>query len=172
MQPGSGFVAPTGLKTTGLVNEVEVSWNAVVGAGSYQIWRNTTNSSATATEIASGIKDTTYDDATATPGITYYYWIVAANGSQSSAFCTPTMGSATTGTETAMKLGGLELVGNFSLGSGSTHTASGTVEIGFTPASGQTFQPLLTVDGGLLTITLSPPMERFPRTLEIWACLC
>ena len=147
----SGFPPPppTGQKTTALVNESEVSWNAVPGAGSYQVWRNTTNNSATATEIASGIKDTTYDDATATPGITYYYWVIAAQGSLSSLFGTPVTGVANAGSGPTLKLGGLELLGNFSLGSGSTYTANGTIEIGFAPASGQTFQPLLTVDGSV-----------------------
>ena len=119
------------------------------GANSYQVWRNTTNSQGTATEIASGIKTTTYDDATAIPGTTYYYWVVAAQGSQASTPGAPTTGIANTGSGTTPKLGTLELSGNFSLGSGSTYTANGTVEIGFTPTSGHTFQPLLTVDGSV-----------------------
>ncbi len=150
---GSGFAVapapPTGLTTTALVNESELSWNPVPGANSYQVWRNTTNNQAAATEIASGIKSTTYDDATAIPGTTYYYWVVAAQGSQASTPSVPTTGVANAGSGTTPKLGELELDGNFSLGSGSTYAANGTVEIGFAPAGGQAFQPLLTVDGSV-----------------------
>ena len=146
------LAAPSGLWTTPLINECQVSWNPLPGADSYQVWRNTTNDHATndntpASEIAAGIKATTYDDPAATPGVTYYYWIVAADGPLSGMFGAPAMGSAIAGTATSVELGELELLGTFNPGGGSTYTANGTVEIGFTPASGQTFQPLLTVAG-------------------------
>ena len=148
--PVSSLLPPTGQKTTatGLVNDCQTSWNPEAGVDSYQVWRNTTNSSATARTISPQIKSTTYDDAIATPGVTYYYWVVATQGSQSSPFGNPTTGVANAGSATTPNLGGLELNGNFTPG-GSGAIANGTIEIGFVPASGQTFQPLLTVDGSV-----------------------
>jgi hypothetical protein len=139
---------PTAVTTTPLPNESELSWDGVTGASSYQVWRSTTDNQATATEIASGIKGTTYDDATAIPGTTYYYWIVAAQGLQASTPSPPITGTAAAGSGTTRILDGLELDGNFSPSGGSGYTATGSIDIGFAPSSGQTFQPLLTVVAG------------------------
>ena len=43
----------------------------------YEVWRNTTNNSSTATRIAAWVESTSYDDASVTPGQTYYYWVKA-----------------------------------------------------------------------------------------------
>ncbi len=128
---------PAAVATTPLTNESELSWDGVSGASSYQVWRSTTNNQATATEIASGIQSLTYDDATAIPGTTYNYWVVAVKGSQVSTASPPTHGAANSGPAGVTKLGPLELV-----------SASGnTMQIGFAPATGQSFKPLLTVSG-------------------------
>ena len=128
---------PAAVTTAPLTNESELTWDAVPGASSYQVWRSTTNKQATATEIASGIQSTTYDDATAVPGTTYYYWVKAAKGSQTSTPSAPTTGAANSGPAGVIKLGPLELL----------DASSNSVQIGFAPASGQSFKPLLTVGG-------------------------
>jgi fibronectin type 3 domain-containing protein len=59
-------------------DKVRVSWSASSGATSYKVYRATS---------ASGMKSlrgsptgTTFDDTTATPGVTYYYWVKACKG--------------------------------------------------------------------------------------------
>ncbi len=140
------LAAPANLQATQgtLANEVELNWTAVNGA-TYQIWRNTTNNTTTATELKSGITSTTFDDASPSPG-TNYYWVVAANGSQTSYFSSVASGYAggPSGSGPTVILNPLELVGSFSAG-----TASGEIQIGLVPSAGQTFSPLLTVDGSV-----------------------
>ena len=128
---------PTTVTTTPLANECQLSWSGATGADSYQVWRNTTSNLAAATQIASGITSTTYPDVTAIPGTPYYYWVVAANGSQVSTPSAPAIGTANSGASGVTTLGPLELV-----------SASGNAtQIGFVPATGQSFEPLLTVSG-------------------------
>ncbi|HEX6882428.1 MAG TPA: S8 family serine peptidase [Planctomycetota bacterium] len=68
----TGVLASDGTSCT----TVTVSWNAVAAATSYQIWRNTVNNSATASQIASD-SASPYDDTTAAAGTTYFYWVRA-----------------------------------------------------------------------------------------------
>ncbi len=74
--------APTGvIATKGTYsNEVVINWSTVSAATAYDVFRNITNNSATATQInGSDLTTTTYDDTTAVAGTTYYYWIKAKN---------------------------------------------------------------------------------------------
>ncbi|MCA9285857.1 MAG: hypothetical protein KDA22_11610, partial [Phycisphaerales bacterium] len=61
-----------------LCGSVLVVWSPVTGASTYQVWRNTTNSSGTAQLIGSA-GATPYSDTTATPGTTYFYWVKSGN---------------------------------------------------------------------------------------------
>ena len=104
--------APTGVSATDgtSTNLITVSWTAVSGASSYEVWRGTTSSSASATSLATGVSALTYSDSTASPGTRYYYWLKAVNTSGSSSFSasdtgylglsSPTAVSATDGTST------------------------------------------------------------------------
>jgi hypothetical protein len=87
-----GVLANNGATPTDLV----VSWDAVSGATSYNIWRNSTDNSSTATDIAPGLTGTSYDDKSVTTGNTYYYWVTAAVGATVSSFSGEA--SATAGT--------------------------------------------------------------------------
>ncbi len=49
------------------------------GLSHCEIWRNTANNSSTATRIEDHWTSTGYQDASCTPGVTYYYWIKAVN---------------------------------------------------------------------------------------------
>lgn len=78
----SNLNAPIGVNATdgSFSDRVVVSWSYVPNASHYQIWRNTTNSSNSATQIAEveGEKTISYDDKKATPaGTIYYYWVKA-----------------------------------------------------------------------------------------------
>lgn len=80
--------APTGVSASdGLsATEIVVSWKAVDSATSYSVWRGTSSSSASATQIASGLSTTYYVDSTAVAKTTYYYWVKATNAGGTSGF--------------------------------------------------------------------------------------
>ena len=73
--PSSLTAVPSTNSTTG---SVALSWTAPTGAVGYNIHRGTT--SGTETLLASGVLSTTYTDATAVIGVTYYYKVTAVNG--------------------------------------------------------------------------------------------
>jgi beta-glucanase (GH16 family) len=82
LPPPGGIEAAIGTNTS----PVEVNWNAITGATSYEVWRNTTSNTATATELVTSTANTSYTDNSATRGVDYYYWIVARNSAQTSGF--------------------------------------------------------------------------------------
>jgi hypothetical protein len=57
-------------------DRVALGWTAIPNVISYSLFRNTVNDRVTATLIANPPTNT-HDDTTATPGVTYYYWIQA-----------------------------------------------------------------------------------------------
>jgi len=73
-------------------DRVNVSWSAVTGATAYEVWRSTTNSSGTASQLASSVTNTSYDDTSAIQGQTYFYWLKAKNTYTTSAFSTSDSG--------------------------------------------------------------------------------
>lgn len=71
--------APTGLTVT-TTAPVTLSWNTVIGAASYKIYRSTISGSlSTKTVLVSDVYATTYKDATTLAGTTYYYQVTAVN---------------------------------------------------------------------------------------------
>ncbi len=69
----TGVAASDGTSTT----NVQVTWNAVSGAWTYQVYRADTNNSANAVALGVPIVTTTYYDNSALAGKTYYYWVKA-----------------------------------------------------------------------------------------------
>lgn len=68
-------------------DKVLVSWDTSSGATSYEVWRNTSDSSASASKISSpDPTGTSYDDTSAAADITYYYWVKAVNVASASLF--------------------------------------------------------------------------------------
>ncbi len=63
-----------------LSDRVELGWTAITGAASYQVLRNTTNNLGGATVIGTPTTNA-FDDTTAVPGTTYFYWVNAVFGS-------------------------------------------------------------------------------------------
>ena len=106
--------APTGAAASDSTscNAVNVSWTALAGATSYQVFRNVTNDSASAALVGSPAASP-YPDTTANPGTTYFFWVKAANacgagpfstsnaGTRSSPPPTPTLVAATDSTSCA-----------------------------------------------------------------------
>jgi fibronectin type 3 domain-containing protein len=72
---------PSGLSAqAGTGKLIVLTWspNTEADFSEYQVWRNTSNSSGSATKIAE-TSATAFADATVTIGITYYYWLKAAD---------------------------------------------------------------------------------------------
>jgi fibronectin type 3 domain-containing protein len=76
--------APAGLTATASSGNVALSWTASSSATSYEVYRGTTPGGLGAKTVIATISGTTYDDATASNGVTYYYQVVATNGNGSS----------------------------------------------------------------------------------------
>jgi hypothetical protein len=92
--------APTGVAASDntFANKVRVTWTGSVGATAYEVYRSTTNNSATATKInASDITGTSYDDPTAVTGTPYYYWVKARNAGGVSNFSASDVGTRASG---------------------------------------------------------------------------
>jgi fibronectin type 3 domain-containing protein len=88
ISPPTGVAASDGT----YADRVQVSWNASSGATSYQVWRNTADSSGGSTQLSGTPSASPYDDTTATPGTTYYYFLKACNGAACSGFSTSDSG--------------------------------------------------------------------------------
>jgi hypothetical protein len=93
-------------------DKVQVTWTESAGATGYEVWRNTSNNSATATMISSiDVVGSSYDDTTATAGTTYWYWVKAKNSGGTSGFSVVDTGmsalqlTATRGPDDIMVLG-------------------------------------------------------------------
>jgi hypothetical protein len=83
---------PTGVSASDgtYINKVRVTWNAASGATSYKVYRAT---SATGTKSLLGSPTgTSFNDTTATPGVTYYYWVKACRSSRCSSYSTRNKG--------------------------------------------------------------------------------
>ena len=92
----SGFralTAPTGVSATDgtYSDHVNITWNASNGATYYQVYRNTSNSSSGASLLASPAASP-YNDAAATVGPTYWYFVKACSPSGCSGFSTSDSG--------------------------------------------------------------------------------
>jgi hypothetical protein len=87
--------APTGVSATDgtYTGYIQVTWNAVSGASAYEVLRNTSNNSGTASSL--GDRTSPFNDSGVTPGATYYYWVKAKNSCGNiSEFSTPDSGYA------------------------------------------------------------------------------
>jgi hypothetical protein len=77
--PAVGYIplpAPTD-DVAGEPQQIQITWAAVTNAGTYQVFRSTTDDIDDATRIAHLLTSLLYDDADVAPGITYYYWVRA-----------------------------------------------------------------------------------------------
>lgn len=81
--------APTSVAATKgtLLDRVRITWTAPAGATGYEVYRSTTNNTATAVKItAMDVTGSIFEDLTAISGTTYYYWIKAKNTGGTSGF--------------------------------------------------------------------------------------
>jgi fibronectin type 3 domain-containing protein len=75
------LTAPTSVAASDgtYTDKVSVTWNASSGATQYEVYRNTSNSHTGETLLTSTQSSSPYDDTSADPGETYYYWVKACN---------------------------------------------------------------------------------------------
>lgn len=69
---------PTGLKAVNGDRQVTLSWNAVAGAASYNVYRSPTSGGEGSTPYRAGVTATSFVD-TVNNGVTYYYQVSAVN---------------------------------------------------------------------------------------------
>ncbi|NLB60368.1 MAG: hypothetical protein GX806_04785, partial [Lentisphaerae bacterium] len=84
---GCVLSSPQQLKATKgtLAAQVRLSWKAVEGATSYEIWRHSSAQPQAATLLGLATQ-AAYNDKAVTPSVTYYYWIKAKNATALSGF--------------------------------------------------------------------------------------
>src|SRR5207237_1314190 len=73
--------APANFQATAGSTQVGLSWSAVTGATSYNVYRSTTSGGEGSTPYRSGITSTSFSDTGLTNGTTCRSHVVAANGS-------------------------------------------------------------------------------------------
>ena len=88
----SGVTIPTNVQASDGTynNKVVVTWSGSSG-NYFRVYRNTSNSTSSATALGSWQTAMTFNDYSAVANVTYYYWVKAAsnaNGSNSSGFST------------------------------------------------------------------------------------
>ena len=74
--PGVSYVTAT---DGTYADKVVVSWGAVSGATSYEVWRGASDESSGATRLARNITELSWEDTSATPGAKCWYWVKACN---------------------------------------------------------------------------------------------
>ena len=79
--------APTNVSATDgtFTDRVRITWNAVSGATSYEVWRHDEADTVGASRLVAGFGTTTYDDNAAPSGV-HYYWVRARNQAGISGF--------------------------------------------------------------------------------------
>ncbi len=93
---------------------VRVTWNAVAGATSYKVYRNTVNSSSSASLLTT-TASTEYNDSLATQGTVYYYFVKAISTLSDSSFSSGNSGFLEPSSPTGLVAGDGEFVDQVAL---------------------------------------------------------
>ena len=127
LPPGSGAPPAPGNMTAIAGNgQVNLSWSALSGATSYNLYRSTTSNAEATPPIAGGLTGTSYIDSSLTPGTTYYYKAVAQNASGQSGWSNEASATPTSG-NIAQQGTGYTWYGNSSSTSNSNRVGTGGV---------------------------------------------
>jgi len=155
----SAPAAPTGVTATGGTNQVTLSWSAVSGATSYNVYYATTSGVTPATGTKMSTMSTSYMQMALTAGTTYYYVVTAVNSageSAASAQVSATTAAAPAPTVPAAPMGGMATGGTNqvtlswnAVGSATSYniyyaTASGVTKATGTKIAGATSPAVLT----------------------------
>lgn len=99
---GGGSTTPPGVLAAPLISatdgayadKIEVTWNSIVGATAYDLYRSSSNNESTAVIIQTDITGSTASDSAVVVNHYYYYWVKAKNQTQSSGFSNADRGHA------------------------------------------------------------------------------
>lgn len=128
---GAGIQAPLIFASDGDFSDlVRITWDAVQGATSYDIFRSVTNDSASAVAIKSGELTALYQDSTVVPGNYYYYWVKARTLSGISSFSNGDRGHAGSIPSSLAAIADLDASRGFSTGN------AATIKLMWTPVTG------------------------------------
>jgi outer membrane protein assembly factor BamB len=90
----NGFEVAAGEPWAGMVR---LNWEQLTTFARFEIWRNTVPELNGASSVAEISGVTTFDDRSAEPGVTYFYWLKAVNGAGESGTAGPVSGAAMAG---------------------------------------------------------------------------
>ena len=76
----------------GYTGKVHLTWTDSEGAATYEVYRNTNENPVDAEQLTNDHPGSPFDDTTAEPGITYFYWVKACNSVGCSDFSFPDSG--------------------------------------------------------------------------------
>jgi hypothetical protein len=101
--PAAPPPAPTNVSASDgtYMDRVEVTWATSTGATSYTVYRATSNTNWAQKTALGTATETFFNDTTAVPKTTYYYWVKASNTYGTSGFSTSNAGSRSDGTPPA-----------------------------------------------------------------------
>ncbi|MGO8669826.1 MAG: fibronectin type III domain-containing protein [Capsulimonadaceae bacterium] len=102
---------PSGLTATAGVNQVVLTWTAVTGAASYDVYRGTASGGESATPIATGVTTASYTNTGLTAGTAYYFKVTSVDAGGTSAQ-SPEVSATPTGTAPAAPTGLTATAGN------------------------------------------------------------
>lgn len=90
---GNSLTAPTGVTASdgSYSTKVGINWDAIRGATTYRIYRNTINDTGGAVSVGTTVQ-AVFFDTTAVAGQTYFYWVASENGGTASALSAPDTG--------------------------------------------------------------------------------
>jgi len=146
------LTAPANLQASDgtLTTKVQVTWIASSGANSYKVYR--ASSSAGIKTLLGSPTGAAFPDTTATPGLTYYYWVKACKGSRCSVYSTANTGWRNLAAPTNLQA------------SDGTYTTK--VQLSWTASSGATFYKVYRASsaGGAKTLLGSPVGTTFADT--------
>jgi cytochrome c peroxidase len=107
-QTSAALVAPTNVTASdnSYTTKVGVGWDAVRGAGLYRVLRSATNDPATAVSVGTTAA-ASFFDTTPVAGQTFFYWVRAENGANTSALSQPDQGTRAVATANPGGVGAL-----------------------------------------------------------------
>lgn len=123
--PAQAPAPPTGVTATGGTGQISLTWNAVAGAASYNVYYGTTSGVTTAAGTKVSVNSASYLHTGLAAGSTYHYLVTAVNSAGEGAASAPA--SATTGAPAV--LDGLALYNQYCNG------CHGTAKMGRTAAA-------------------------------------
>lgn len=98
--PPAALGAPSGLRIENpTTSSLDISWDAVAGAASYELFRAGSSSGPWTSSVHDGT-GTSWTDSGLTPATTYYYAVRAANTDETSPLSSPVPGTTAAGTPT------------------------------------------------------------------------